>query len=92
MKVRESCLNNEIKDRYSNLPYPSKKLRFVNMQIELMKEFHMRLCQIIRGEVKSPFSKIYLGALNTVNYVIYVLDEWKNSPVYARLLLTNLFL
>lgn len=51
------------------------------MQIDLLNEFHMRLCQIIRGEVKNPFSKIYFGALNTVNYLIYILDEWKNSPV-----------
>lgn len=68
-------------DRYSNLPYPSKKLRFVNMQLELLNEFHMRMCQIIRSEVKNPFSKIYLGALNTVNYLIYILDEWKNTAV-----------
>lgn len=70
-----------LKDRYCNLPYPYKKLRFVSLQIELLNEFHLRLCQIIRSEVKTPFGKIYLGALNTVNYITYILDEWKNSSV-----------
>lgn len=69
------------KDRYCNLPYPSKKLKFVNLQMELFTEFHLRLCQIIRNETKNQLGKIYLGVLNTVNYVIYVLDEWKNTSV-----------
>lgn len=70
-----------ITDRYSSLPYPSKKLRFVHLQLELINDFHLRLCQIIRDEAKTPFSKSYLGALNTVNYIIFILDEWKNSTV-----------
>ena len=70
-----------MKDRFSGLPYPSKKLRFVNLQIELIKDFHLRLCQIARDEVKNPFSRSYMGALNTINYIIYILDEWKNSTV-----------
>jgi hypothetical protein len=70
-----------MRDRFGYLPYPSKKLRFVNLQIELIKDFHLRLCQIVRDEVKNPFSKSYMGALNTINYVIHILDEWKNSRV-----------
>jgi hypothetical protein len=70
-----------MKDRFSGLPYPSKKLRFVSLQIELIKDFHLRLCQIARDEVKNPFSRSYMGALNTINYIIYVLDEWKNLTV-----------
>ena len=70
-----------IKERYSNLPYPSKKIEFTNLQLELLNDFHLRLCQIIRDEAKAPFSKNYLGVLNTINYIIYVLDEWKNTAV-----------
>jgi hypothetical protein len=70
-----------INERHSSLPYASKKLRFVCLQLELLNDFHLRLCQIIRDEVKTPFSKVYLGALNTVNYIIYILDVWKNSLV-----------
>lgn len=77
-----------ITDRYSSLPYPSKKLRFVNLQLELMNDFHLRLCQIIRDEAKTPFSKSYLGVLNTVNYIIYILEEWKNSSVNFYFFLT----
>ena len=64
-----------ITDRYSSLPYPSKRLRFVNLQLDLLNDFHLRLCQIIRDEANSSFSKTYLGVLSTVNYVIYILDE-----------------
>jgi hypothetical protein len=70
-----------MKDRFANLPYPSKKLRFIHLQLELINDFHLRLCQIIRDEMKTPFSKSYLGSLNTINFIIYVLEEWKNSKV-----------
>lgn len=70
-----------IKDRFYNLPYPSKKIRFVSLQIDLLKDFHLRLCQILRDEENNIFSKAYLGVLTTIDYVIKVLDEWKNSKV-----------
>lgn len=70
-----------IKDRYYNLPYPSKKIRFVNLQIDLLKDFHLRLCQILRDEGNNIFSKTYLGVLTTIDYVLKVLEEWKNSKV-----------
>lgn len=59
----------------------------MSLQIELIGEFHMRLCQIIRDETtaSNSFGKIYLGALNAVNYIISVLDEWKNSTVQLYL-------
>ena len=41
----------------------------------------MRLCQIIRDETKAPFGKIYLGVLNATNYIINIIEEWKNSTV-----------
>jgi len=72
-----------ITDRFSELPYQSKKLKFVSLQVELINDFHLRICQIVRDEAKSPFGKTYLGALNAVNYVINILDEWKNSTVWA---------
>ncbi len=61
--------------------HQSKKLKFVSLQIELINDFHMRLCQIVRDEVKTPFGKIYMGALNAINYIINILDEWKNVDV-----------
>lgn len=77
-----------ISDRFSELSnHQTKKLKFVSLQIELIGEFHMRLCQIIRDETtaSNSFGKIYLGALNAVNYIISVLDEWKNSTFYIEM-------
>ena len=84
----------KIKDRFSELPYQSKRLQFVALQIELINNFHMRICQIIRDETKLPFGKIYLGALNAVNYIIMILEAWKNSTVcqflvFALLIISN---
>jgi hypothetical protein len=45
----------------------------------------LRICQIIRDEAKAPFGKIYIGALNAVNYIMSVLDEWKNSTFYIEM-------
>lgn len=67
-------------DRYTDLPYSSKKLKFFQLQVELFNDFHMRLCQI-REEAKTPLSRNYLGVLNTANYIIYILEEWKYNPV-----------
>ncbi|CAF0708520.1 unnamed protein product [Brachionus calyciflorus] len=74
-----------ITDRFSNLPSVSKRLRFICLQLDLLNDFHLRLCQIIRDEAKTLFSKPYLGVLNTINYVIYVLDEWKNSTFFIEM-------
>jgi hypothetical protein len=68
-----------------NISSPSKRLKFIQLERELIEDFHMRLCQIIRNEVKTPFSKIYLGALNAVNYIIYILDEWKMSSFHIEM-------
>lgn len=70
-----------MKDRFAQLPHPTRRLRFIQLQIELVKDFHLRLCQIARDEARNPLSKTYLGSLNAFNYIIYVLDEWKNSTV-----------
>lgn len=69
-------------DRYENLPYASKKLRFLKMQITLMDDYRLRLCQINRDELKDPLSKTNFGVLNAINYILFILDEWKNSKVY----------
>ncbi|RNA14140.1 RAD50-interacting 1 [Brachionus plicatilis] len=50
-----------IQDRYFKLPYPSKQLRFVSLQIDLLTDFHLRLCQILRDEANNIFSKTCLG-------------------------------
>jgi hypothetical protein len=49
-----------------------------------MDEYRLRLCQINR-ELSNSLDKIRLGVLNSINYMIYILNEWKNSKFFIKM-------
>jgi hypothetical protein len=59
-------------------------LSFLHLQISLMDEYRLRLCQINR-ELSNSLDKIKLGVLNSINYMIYILNEWKNSKFFIKM-------
>lgn len=80
-------LMKSISERYKQLPFSTKKLKFLKLQLEFFNDYHFRLCQIIRDEnlSKNPLNKTNYGILNAINYVLYVLSEWENTPFYIEL-------
>ncbi len=59
-------------------------MSFLHLQISLMDEYRLRLCQINR-ELSNSLDKIKLGVLNSINYMIYILNEWKNSKFFIKM-------
>lgn len=66
-----------ITERYCYLPQPGHKLQFLQLQLELLDDFRVRLLQLHREENVSQSS-----TLNSVSGLIYVLGEWAVTPVW----------
>ena len=49
-----------------------------------MDEYRLRLVQINR-DLSNSLDKIRLGVLNSINYMIYILNEWKNSKFFIKM-------
>lgn len=69
-----------VADRYRLLPSARHQLQFVQLQLDLLDDYRVRLLQI-RGELQSPLSSDYCSILNTVAYIIGILQQWTNQPV-----------
>lgn len=61
-----------------------RQMQFVNLQLELLDDYRVRLIQI-RGELQSlgtsPLCPDHCSILNTVSYIIGLLQQWTNQPV-----------
>lgn len=54
------------------------KLHFLNLQLDLLDDFRLRLVQLMKDE---PFQSNFCPMLNAVNYMITVLSDWGDLPV-----------
>jgi transcription termination factor NusB len=78
-----------ITDRYRSLPSTWHQLQFVQLQLELLDDFRVRLVQV-RNELQattecSALSQQFCSILNTVSYVEGVLQQWTNLPFFVKL-------
>ncbi|EFX76487.1 hypothetical protein DAPPUDRAFT_322360 [Daphnia pulex] len=79
-----------ITDRYKILPQPGHKLQFLDLQLELLDEFRIRLLQLARQD---KFHELFAHRsspnispiLNTLTAVINVLDDWTDLPFFVQL-------
>ena len=71
-----------VAERYKPLPYPTQKLKFLSLQLELCEDFRARLAQVkSAAENADPLGQSYAAILNTAAYVRDVLNEWRELPV-----------
>jgi len=60
------------------------QLQFVQLQLELLDDYRVRLVQI-RSELQShgtsPINLENCSILNTVKYIIGILQQWTDQPV-----------
>lgn len=70
-----------ITERYETLPQPGHKLQFLQLQLDLIDDFRVRLLQMLREENLEPLTSKFPNILNTVNYVRNVLEEWSVNTV-----------
>lgn len=67
-----------IRERYCNLPQPGHQLQFLNLQLELIESFRLRLHQMHNSPTIDVSTTL---VLNAINYVNSVLREWGENVV-----------
>ncbi|XP_077980445.1 RAD50-interacting protein 1-like [Glandiceps talaboti] len=90
LKVPESGENfmtllSVITDRYKNLPFPNHRIRFLELQLDLLDDFRIRLLQVKKEESKTPLGNNYCAIMNAVNYVIVELQKWADELFFLQL-------
>ncbi|XP_042191610.1 RAD50-interacting protein 1 [Callorhinchus milii] len=74
-----------ITDRYKSLPTAARKLRFLELQKELIDDFRIRLTQVMKEETRSPLGSRYCAILNAVNYIAAMLGDWADKVFFLQL-------
>ncbi|XP_013168977.1 PREDICTED: RAD50-interacting protein 1 [Papilio xuthus] len=82
-----------IEDRYAMLPQPGHRLQFVELQLELIEEWRVRLTQLLGAALHELRAESLLGAgphpltavLNAAHYTRTVLLQWAHSLHYLQL-------
>ncbi|KPJ08133.1 RAD50-interacting protein 1 [Papilio machaon] len=82
-----------IEDRYSMLPQPGHRLQFVELQLELIEEWRVRLTQLLGAALHELRAESLLAGgpqplaavLNAAHYTRTVLLQWAHSLHYLQL-------
>lgn len=73
-------------DRYKHLPQPGHRLQFLELQLELIDDWRVRLLQLLHQEhCHDPLKSLIPKILNSLNYVSSVLIEWGVTVHYLQL-------
>ncbi|XP_012220909.1 RAD50-interacting protein 1 [Linepithema humile] len=90
MKVTECgdaflTLLTTISDRYKHLPQPGHRLQFLELQLELVDDWRVRLLQLLHESYEDPLTSLMPHILNTLHYVATVLEEWGVTVHFLQL-------
>ncbi|KAJ8680451.1 hypothetical protein QAD02_016238 [Eretmocerus hayati] len=90
MKITECAeafltLLSTISDRYNHLPQPGHRLQFLDLQLELIDDWRVRLLQLLHEDYNDPLQSLMPSILNTLHYVASVLQDWGVSVSFLKL-------
>ncbi|XP_061418977.1 RAD50-interacting protein 1 [Lethenteron reissneri] len=74
-----------ITDRYKWLPQMWHKLKFLELQMDLLDDFRIRLTQVMKEEAHSPLGTRYCAVLNAAAYVTSVLSDWSDNVFFLQM-------
>ncbi|KAJ8021540.1 RAD50-interacting protein 1 [Holothuria leucospilota] len=74
-----------ITERYKSLPSPTHHLQFLDLQLDLLDDFRIRLLQVMKLQASRPLSGQYSAIVNGVEYIIGVLEEWSDQLFFVQL-------
>ncbi|XP_060522596.1 RINT1-like protein [Cylas formicarius] len=74
-----------ITERYENLPQPGHRLQFLELQLELLDDFRVRLLQLSNAEEGDVVESAVPMIANTAYYVESVLTDWGAALHYLGL-------
>ena len=77
-----SLLLQNLIERSTFIPSNKYRLRILDLIIEIMDDFRLRLSQLIHVyEERWPFSKKFYSILNTFGFLLALINEWQNNSV-----------
>ncbi|XP_045106391.1 LOW QUALITY PROTEIN: RAD50-interacting protein 1-like [Portunus trituberculatus] len=74
-----------ITDRYKQLPQPGHRIQFLELQLDLLDDFRVRLLQVMKGERQDPLTSHYPAILNTTHHLSSTLSDWADLPFYIEM-------
>lgn len=70
-----------ITERYELLPQPGHRLQFLELQLELLDDFRVRLLQLVNAETGNVVESKLPMIANTLYYIENVLVDWGSTLV-----------
>lgn len=80
-----------ITERYEVLPQPGHRLQFLELQLELLDDFRVRLLQLVHAEEGDIIESRVPIIANTIFYIENVLTDWGTMLVRIEKTKTNMF-
>ena len=61
------------------------RLEFLELQLQLLEDFRVRLVQLVRSEHEEPLQSNFCPILCSVFHLIQVLSNWAETPFFLQL-------
>ena len=74
-----------VTERYKYLAVSQHRLDFLELQLQLVEDFRLRLVQLMRSEQEDPLVSNFCPILCTVDHLTGVLGTWAETPFFLQL-------
>jgi len=74
-----------VTERYKFLTVSQNRLQFLELQLQLLEDFRLRLVQLGRSEQEEPLQSNLCPILCTVHHLVQVLTNWGETPFFLQL-------
>ena len=74
-----------VTERYKYLKFSEHRLQFLELQLQLLEDFRVRLVQLVRSEHEEPLESNFCPIIVTANHLIEVLRNWAETPFFLQL-------
>ncbi|XP_031574184.1 RAD50-interacting protein 1-like isoform X2 [Actinia tenebrosa] len=75
-----------ITDRYKDLTSHENQMRFLDVQLDLLREFiDDQLNEKAKEYSNNPIDPMFLSVLNAAHFISYVLEDWTEQAIFLQL-------
>ena len=74
-----------VTERYKYLARPRHRLTFLELQLQLLEDFRVRLVQLVRSGTEEPLRASFCPIVVTVQHLVHVLASWAETPFFLQL-------
>ncbi|KAI2802012.1 RAD50-interacting protein 1 [Blomia tropicalis] len=84
-----SLLLQNLIERSQYIPSNMYRSRMMDLIVELMDDFRLRLAQVIHVYEEWPFSNKFYAILNTFAFLVSLINEWRNNSYLLQIFNEN---